>query len=321
MAKHIQLIDGNSIAHANHNGAVLTMGGPSGMQVQAIFGFLRSLKAMLEKDPGEPVVLWDGKAQWRLDIFDGYKGNRTQRDPKQEAHHAAFKKQTPIIEKAVALLGVKQVRSPLLEADDLAKHFVAALVAANKLKALADRTRITLVSGDKDWLQLVQEDVEWFDPIRDRRVTTANFFEFTGYMTPAEFVEGKCLQGDTSDNIPGIYKLGETTAQQLLARWKTIERFFAEVDAGTYKPATRASATAKTKHPEELLASDEGRALFRRNVQLMDMRHCRKPEQGEMVIQAAPGNRAAFLELCGRLSFASMLREQGMFLRHFPNCK
>jgi len=321
MAKHIYLIDGNSIAHANHNGTVLTMGGPAGMQVQAIFGFLRSMKAMLEREAGEPVVLWDGKAQWRLDIYPEYKGNRTQRDPKQEAHHAAFKKQTPIIEKALALLGVKQMRSPLLEADDLAKHLVKAIVVANKLKPQAEHTRITLVSGDKDWLQLVEEGVEWFDPIRDRRVTTVNFFEFTGYMTPAEFVEGKALQGDSSDNIPGIYKLGETTAQNLLARWKSITRFFAEVDAGTYTPATRKSKTATSKHPEELLASPEGRALFERNVKLMDMKHCRKPEQGEMIIQAAPGSREGFLELCGRLSFASMLREQGMFLRHFPNCK
>ena len=308
--KTLLLIDGNSILHANHNGTVLTVGGPTGMQVQGIYGFLRSLRALLQQTPGEKeaIVLWDGKAQWRLDIFPEYKGNRTQRDAKQQAHHEAFKKQAPVVEKALELLGVKQVRSPLLEADDLAAHFVRVLTGKNP---------ITLVSGDKDWLQLVRPGVTWFDPIRDRRVNHDNFMEHTGYFTTAEFVQGKCLEGDNSDNVNGIPKLGEKTAMAFLAKWGSVERFFAEVDAGNHTPATRKGKTATSKHPEEFLASPEGRALFARNTDLMDMNRCRRPEQGEMVIKAAPGSREGFITLCQRLAFASILREEAMFLKNF----
>jgi DNA polymerase-1 len=318
--KTILLVDGNSIAHANHNGTVLTVGGPTGMQVQAIYGFLRSMRALLQATSGEKelIVLWDGKAQWRLDIFPGYKGNRTQRDAKQEAHHQAFKKQMPVIEKALQLLGVRQMRSPLLEADDLAKHLV---------ELLSPKYPIQLVSGDQDWLQLVRyahggtKEVTWFDPIRDRRVHAANFFESTGFMSTAEFVEGKCLQGDDSDNIPGIEGIGPGTAQKFMAKWQSIDRFFAAVDSGRHTPAVRKSKTAKSLHPEQLLSAPEGRAMMAMNRQLMDMTRCRRPDAGEMVVSNGPGSKAGFVTLCERLAFASILRELGMFLRNFPNCK
>lgn len=323
MAKHLFLFDGNSIAHANHNGAVLTVGGPRGFQTQAIFGFLKSTKAILAAHPGDKdlMVLWDGKAQWRLDIYPEYKGNRKPKDAEAKARDAARKAQMPFLEKALELLGVKQVRSPLLEADDLAKHIVAAVLRANDLKPPMERTHITLVSGDQDWIQLVCEDVSWFDPIRDRRVDHADFFEKTGYFDTAAFVQGKALVGDTSDNIPGIDGVGDDTAMKFLAQWRNVERFLAGVDDGTVTPKARKSKTAKTLHPEQILASPEGRALVARNLKLMDMTFCRKPEPGEMVIKAAPGRRDAFVALCERLMFASILREQAMFLKHFPNCK
>ena len=319
MTKDILLVDGNSIAHANHNGTVLTVGGPSGFQVQAIYGFLRSLRAMLQAaDPGtEALVLWDGKAQWRLDIYPEYKGNRAQRDPEQEARHQAFKKQTPIIEKALQLLGVKQARSPLLEADDLANHIVRSIVSRNATRPAAERQRVKLVSGDQDWLQLVREEVSWWDPIRDRTVTTANFLDFTGYFTPAEFVQGKALLGDTSDNIPGIPGIGEKTASAFLAEHRDVHQWLEGCRSGAISPATRKSKKAASLHPEQILASEEGRAIFARNLLLMDMSNCRRPEPGEMVISQAPGNREGFLTLCQRLAFASILREQAMFLKHF----
>lgn len=321
MAKHLLLVDGNSIGHANHNGTVLTVGGPTGMQVQAIYGFLRSMRALTNRYPGADIlVLWDGRAQWRLDIYPAYKGNR-ESDPTKAAHRAAYKAQTPFIEKSLELLGVKQARSPLLEADDLAKHIVESISASNAAKPPEERTRITLVTGDHDWMQLIRELVDWFSITGENTVTAADFFEKTGYMSTAEFVEGKCLQGDTSDNIPGIENVGEGTAQKFMAQWRNLDRFWAAVDAGTHTPAVRKSKTAKSLHPEQLIASPEGRAMLRMNRQLMDMRNCRKPEQGEMVIKAQAGSKAGFLTLCERLAFASILREQAMFLRSFPNCK
>lgn len=302
---HILAIDGNSIAHACHNGATLTCGT---LQVQAIFGFLRTLRMLLEKMPGnvKPLVLWDGRAEFRYALWEHYKGNRKAMDAKQQAHKDAFRAQMPILETALRLLGVPQLRDPNLEADDLGGWLTTTLMPGRP---------ITLVTGDKDWLQLVNEWVTWVDVINDRKVDQDNFFEFTGYQTVQGFVEGKALVGDNSDNVPGIDKLGDTTAQLLVAAHGSVENFLAKIDAGTLQPKARKSKTAATPHPEQALASEEGRALFRRNVALMDLRTGRAPT-GLVTVQQAP-NPQAFELLCQRLAFASIYRQMPHFLRPF----
>lgn len=306
--KHILLVDGNSIAHANHNANTLTVGG---VQVQAIFGVLKSLRHLLQETPGDKqvIVLWDGRAEWRLALYPEYKGNRAPLDAKQAAHKEAFKRQTPFIEKALSLLGVRQFRSPLLEADDLAGQMAPRFAAQGH--------QVTLVSGDQDWLQLVDEGVSWFDPIRNRRVDHWNFLEKTGYYNTRAFVHGKALQGDSSDNVTGIPGLGEKGAALFLAQWKDVNLFFKAVDEGTHTPKARASKTATSLHPEQILASPEGRALFERNVKLMDLRESRKPEPGELIALPAVANVSGFTHLCERLAFASILRELNTFLRAF----
>lgn len=307
-AKHILLIDGNSLAHANNNASRLTVGD---FEVQAIFGFLKSMRHLLQKTPGkkELVVLWDGKAQWRIDLYPEYKGNRAPLDEEGEEKRRAFRRQTPFIEKALAMLGVKQVRSPLLEADDLAGFYTRMFTQRGM--------QVTMVSGDRDWISLVDENVSWFDPIRDRWVTTENFLEFTGYFTADAFVQGKALQGDNSDNVDGIAGLGEKTAQLFLAQWKDVREFFRQVDDGTYTPKKRASKTATSLHPEQILASAEGRAIFERNVKLMDLRLSRTPAPGEVIITPGCKNPDGFIRLCERLAFMSILRERHAFLREF----
>lgn len=308
MPKHFLLVDGNSIAHANHNATPLTVGD---FQVQAIFGFLRSIHAMLEKTPGdkEVIVLWDGRAQWRIDLYPEYKGNRAPMDAKQEAHKAAFKKQTPFIEKALDFLGIKQFRSPLLEADDLAGYFSRALSAQGH--------QVTLVSGDRDWITCVDKNVTWFDPIRDRKVDLDNLLEFTGYFTTDAYVQGKALMGDTSDNIKGVTGLGEKGAAKFLAEHGDVREFFRRIDAGEYTPKKRASKTATSPHPEEFLASPEGRAIFERNVKLMDLRQSRRPEKGEVIINQGHPDPERFLLICERLAFASILNKRHQFLATF----
>jgi 5'-3' exonuclease len=308
--KTILLIDGNSIAHANHNGTVLTVGD---FQVQAIFGFLKSLRALMGIMPAETelIVLWDGKAQFRCDIYPDYKLNREALDPKDQAHKDAFKRQTPFIEKALELLGVTQVRSPFKEADDLASHWVKTWAANPELTR---RQKIILVSGDKDWLQLVQPGVEWFDPIRDRWCRTDKFLDFTGYHTPSAFVHGKALQGDNSDNVTGIPGIGEGTARIFMAKWLDVNRFFKAVDDGSYTPAERKSKTAKSLHPEQLLACPEGRATFQRNLRLMDLSSAPDIARGELIVKRSEPNPEGFRRLCERLNFASILREQATFM-------
>lgn len=308
-AKHILLVDGNSITHANHNASILTCGE---MQTQAIFGVLKSLRALMASTPGnnkELIVLWDGKAQFRLDLYPQYKGNRAPLDAKQAAHRDAFRRQTPFLEKALSYLGVRQLRSPLLEADDLAGYFVPRLTAAGH--------QVTMVSGDKDWLQMINESATWFDPINGRRCDLDNFLDFTGYFSTKTFVQGKALQGDSSDNIPGIAGLGEKGASLFLATWKSVDAFFEAVDSKAHTPKARASKTATSLHPEQILASPEGRAIYERNLKLMDWKFSRQAEPGEIIITPNVVDVAKFEFLCERLSFVSILREFNSFLRAF----
>lgn len=308
MAKHILLVDGNSITHANHNANVLTA---NGMQVQAIFGVLKSLRALMDKTGGikELIVLWDGKAQWRLDLFSEYKGNRVAMNEDEVDHKAAFQKQVPFLEYALAVLGIRQVRSPLLEADDLAG------IMAPKLSAGGNK--VTLVSGDKDWIQLVDPNVSWYDPIRDRWVRHGDFLEKTGFFNPTAFVQGKALLGDTSDNIAGIDGIGEKGAQVFLAKWGDVNRFFAAVDDGTHIPAVRKNKKALSPHPEQVLASPEGRATFQLAVRLMDLKQSRRPEQGEVISRQQPADPEKFRIFCERFAFMSILRTFDSFLAAF----
>lgn len=290
------IIDGNSVCHAAHNSTKLTVGS---MQTQAIFGMLKSMRVLSEKFPMlSSLVLWDGEAKWRKEIYPEYKANRKAKDEKQLAHKEAYKAQSPFVRKALSLIGVPQMFATTREADDMAGLFID----------LLDGQQIVLVSGDQDWLQLVRPGVTWFDPIRDNAVNVGSFTEFTGYFSPEEFLQGKALRGDTSDNIAGVGGIGEKGAPEFLAQFKTVENFFRMCDNGEFVPK-------KVAHKN--LASPEGRAAFARNMRLMDLRNVPSPKKEDIV--AIPGgyNEDGFRALCEKLAFRSILLDFDGFLRPF----
>lgn len=306
----ILLIDGNSIGHANHNATRLTVGNT---EVQAIFGFAKSIRGYYEQFAGaQPVVLWDGRAQWRYDIYPEYKGKRkeaTEKDPKRAEHKANYERQVPLIKKMLTSLGVRQVVHPEYEADDLAGLLV---------KRLQGR-RVVLVSGDQDWLQLISPSVTWFDPIRDHKVTPTNLFEFSGYYTPREFLEGKALRGDSSDSISGVGGMGEVSAREFMATHRGVQQFWTKVDSGVLVPKKRKSKTATSLHPEEFLCSAEGRQLFDRNMRLMNLSGVPEPASGTLKIDKGEFNPDIFQSLCERLAFQSILRDWQHFTLPFAS--
>jgi 5'-3' exonuclease len=148
---------------------------------------------------------------------------------------------------------------------------------------------------------------------------TSNFQEVTGYRTPLAFLEGKALQGDDSDVIPGIPKMGEKTAAEFLATWGSVFNFFKAVDSGEYTPKKRTSEKAKSLHPEEFLASPQGRRIFLRNLKIMQLLNVARPQEGEMVVKPGAVNKQAFAELCEELAFSSILRDLDRFFAPFEN--
>lgn len=305
----LQLIDANALGHAYHRATVLTV---NGLQVQAIFGFVREMRKLRLASPASDIlVLWDGYAQHRFALLPDYKGDRArkeQEDPTEGAVRAAYRAQVPIIKAALHMLGVRQMVHPDLEADDL----------AGALCAVAKGVRKRLVTGDTDWLQLVDEQTDWYDCRYDGKlITHQTFHQSTGYFTPDQYLQGKALQGDTTDSIPGIPGIAEKTAAVLIATWKGVQPFFNAVDDGSYTPKVRKSKTAVSLHPEQVLASPAGREVFRRNMALMDLRTPAPGMGAGIQMTSGPVNLESFQTLAARLNFASVTRDYAGWMLPF----
>ncbi len=292
----LNILDGNALGNAHHAATRLSF---KGMQTQAVYGYVRMMREMLVTGAQHSfLVLWDGRAKRRFELLPTYKIDREQRleDPVQLAQKNAYRAQVPVIRKALTLLGFDQLVAPDFEADDIAGLLVKRHPTIKK----------RLITGDGDWLQLIDDNCEWYDPRKDgKRVTHATFHESTGYFTPTEFLQGKALQGDTSDSIPGVGGIGEKGAALLLAEHRSVEAFFAKVDAGWVPTGKKLREFAAT-----------GRQIFERNMQLMDLRD---PDIPKGVIQITEGffEPEKFHTLCSRLGFASITRSFSEWIKPF----
>lgn len=295
---NISIIDGNSIGYAAHYGTTLKAGD---QQTQAIFGTARTLIDLRRKYPEtKPIVVWDGRAQWRFDALPSYKSNRHSDDPKKEAIREAYKQQAPFIKQFLKAMGVTQMQCPTHEADDLAALLV-------NVKHPDDK--ITLVTGDRDWLQLVRHGVIWCSSKNGDIVHTGNFFEYTSYKTPEAFLDGKCLMGDQSDAVPGVGGIGEKTAPTFLATYGSVENFFNGVDAGVIKP---------NKKVFQKLASPEGRKIFERNKTVMSLFDVPAIDKTKLIYNDSTSkNKKEFIDLCGQFAFRSFLEDVDGILNLF----
>ena len=293
------IIDGNSLGYAAQHATKLSSGG---METQAVFGSMktmRDLKATYRDFT--PVVLWDGQAKWRYDIHPTYKANRTD-DPKKVAVKESYYLQRKYIKQCYEALGIKQMTATTHEADDLAGILVAMLSS--------DPTNeIVLITGDKDWLQLVRPNVTWRDVRDDSRIVTVkNFFDKTGYKTPYAFLQGKALQGDSSDSIPGVGGIGEIGAAEFLAEFESVRNFLQMCDSGEFKPVKKAHLR---------LCSAEGRMAFGRNLQLMQLLKVQAPRKEDTEILKGKFDPERFKALCEELAFGSILSSLPVFMSIF----
>lgn len=339
------LVDANSIGYAAHHATKL-YSGP--MQTQAVFSFVKTMRELRVSYPDAGIiVLWDGITQWRYDRLPEYKSNRNV-DPKLSVENDAYKNQRPYIMKALESLGVKQMKSAIHEADDLAGILVDRL-AKNKAH------RIMLITGDKDWLQLVRGNVSWKD-LRDseRYIHWHNFYEKTGYKTPYAFLEGKALQGDTSDCISGVGGIGEMTAVKLMAEYGSVKEFWNMCDRG-WVPKSKplrslwqgTSKFTKSEWESQFVYVDDdrlhpteneklrkkafkahmdsyigqGRKLFLRNFELMQLLRPAPLVKEHLEINKGEINPEKFSEICAELAFSSILTNLENFMKPFYNGK
>ncbi len=308
MPTNYLIIDGNSLGHYSNNGAKLSVGST---EVQAIYYFLKNLQRVCGLyQHYRPVVLWDG-ASWRKRLLETYKDNRDRKETKNEILLAkakdSYKLQVPHIKRALRLLGVPQVWSVNMEADDL---------AAILTDRYAKDGKVILYTGDKDWLQLVAPGVTWRDFANKRTVTPNNFEEMTGVKTPREFIEVKALCGDTGDNVPGVGGIGEKGAIDFIKAYGSFDAFVNMV--------VLEKSIDHSKLPKKLrdLIDDEKKALdFSRNLKLMDLRTPARPKPENLEVDLGTPSQASFAKFCEILLFQSILSQLDDWIRVFPPFK
>ena len=151
--------------------------------------------------PTKILVAWDEKPDYesniRKSMLTEYKGNRSS-DSTPHQHNEAIKEM-------LGLLGIKSVFPRELEADDV----IAYLCKETEGKKV-------IISVDRDFIQLVNEDVTLFDPIRKKEFSSTNFKEATEHNNVKEWMTAKCLAGDKSDNVAGIPKFGKVKINKYL---------------------------------------------------------------------------------------------------------
>lgn len=222
----ILLVDGNSILNRGFFGLPL-LTDKNGVYTNAVLGFMNILLKVCEDEkPDYLTVAFDVHAPtFRHKMYEAYKGTRK---PMPEE----LKMQLPVIREVLSSMDVHVVEMEGYEADDLLGTL------AKKSEKLG--IEVTLLSGDRDLLQIASENIKIAIPKTSMGKTETHLYyekdvcEEYG-VTPTEFIEVKALQGDSSDNIPGVKGVGPKTATELIQTYKTLENLYEHVDEITKK--------------------------------------------------------------------------------------
>lgn len=247
--KKIVLIDGNSILNRAFYGIMgnkmLTT--PDGKYTNAVYGFLAILFKVLEDiEPEYLMVTFDLKAPTaRHKLYDGYKATR-------KGMPNELAEQMPILKDILKSMNIKVIEKEGYEADDV--------LGTMAKRAEKDGFDVTIVSGDRDTFQLTSNRVKVRIPHTKMGKTETETFGREEVLkkygvTPKQLIEVKGLQGDTSDNIPGVPGIGEKTALELVKKYKTID--------GIYEAIEKGEDDLKPKAKEKLLENKELAMLSR----------------------------------------------------------
>lgn len=237
------LIDGSGfIFRAYH--ALPPLNRPDGTPVNAVLGFTNMLvKLVSEMHVPNIAVIFDAKRKnFRNDIYAEYKANRSE-TPED------LIPQFPLIREATEAFSIPGIELEGYEADDL--------IATYARLAREKGWPVTIVSSDKDLMQLVRDGVRMMDPMKNKFMGEADVIEKFG-VTPDKVVDVQALAGDSIDNVPGVPGIGIKTAAQLITEYGDLETLLAR--AGEIKQPKRREAlienAEKARISRQLVALD-----------------------------------------------------------------
>lgn len=220
------LIDGHSILNRAFYG-VPDLTNAAGLHTNAIYGFLNILfKILDEESPDYLTVAFDVKAlTFRHEMFKEYKGTRK---PMPEE----LREQVPVMKEVLQAMGIRIIEQAGYEADDL--------LGTIAKRAEAEGIDVSLVSGDRDLLQIATDRIRIRIPkTKGGRTEIENYYaadvEAKYQVNPVQFIDLKALMGDTADNIPGVPKVGEKTATDLMVQFGSLDGIYEHIDEVTKK--------------------------------------------------------------------------------------
>ena len=221
MSEKLVLIDGHSILNRAFYG-VPDLSNSKGLHTNAVYGFLNILfKILEEEEPDYLAVAFDVHVPtFRHELYDAYKGTR--KPMPQE-----LQEQVPVMKEVLGAMGITMVEQAGLEADDI--------LGTLAVKAQDQGMEVSLVSGDRDLLQIAAEHIKIRIPkTRLGRTEIEDYYpedvKAAYQVTPRQYIELKALMGDASDNIPGVPKVGEKTATALMAQYGSLENIYAHLE-------------------------------------------------------------------------------------------
>lgn len=280
------LIDGSSLAFraffALYN-QVDRFVAPSGLHTNAIYGFHLMLNNLVERlEPNHVLIAFDaGKTTFRTEMFSAYKDGRA-RTPDE------FREQLPFIKELIVKLGYNHYELKNYEADDI----IGTLDKMAELPEAGDYD-VTIVTGDKDLIQLVDSnttvEISKKGVAEFESFTPAYLLEKTG-LTPQQFIDLKGLMGDSSDNYPGVTKVGEKTAMKLLQEWGSIDNLYENIDS-----------LKKSKMKENLIA-DREMAFLSRTLATIDTKSPIEIDLADTLIK--PVDAAELIKFYDEMGFA-----------------
>ncbi len=220
------VIDGNSIINRAYYGIKL-LSTKDGVYTNAVFGFLNMMKRFEDMcSPDAVAVAFDVHAPtFRHKMYDAYKAGR-------HAMPDELRSQMPIVKNLLHLLGIKTIECEGWEADDILGTLAA--------HCREDGNECFIATGDRDSLQLAHGGVKVLlaktksTDVMDEQAIVVEYG-----VTPQQLIQVKALQGDSSDNIPGVTKVGPKTALDLIARFKTLDGVYENIDDESIKKGTR----------------------------------------------------------------------------------
>lgn len=207
-----------------------------GLYTNAIYGFVMMLESAIEKiKPTHVVVCFDMKGKtFRTDLYKDYKGTR-QKTPNE------LEQQFPLVRDILKHMNIKILESPVYEADDI----------AGTLSDIATKEGFEsyLLTGDKDYFQLVNDKTKVLltrKGITEMDIITEKSLKEDYGINPIQFIDLKALMGDSSDNIPGVYGIGEKTGLKYVKEFGSLENLYDNIDEITAKKAKEKLVDGKT---------------------------------------------------------------------------